>query len=264
MTPTAHWEWRMSKAFIAGLAMGGALLVAVSVGAYRTGQESAEEQAFRKESLDATPILHDVLTEKQRIHSKLYPEYQLKRAGQGTIDDLIAKNPDKKVLGTSVCPGLGPAFLEPETPENYFGNLADSADAIILGTVKRKASQVTEDRAFIFTDYDVSVTQVFKNNPSAPISVGARVTVTRQGGKVLLRGVVMRAIDSNVEPLSVNTRVVLFLTFIKETGAYQAAKAEGSFELDGSSVRPLTAGRLPPGVLGDADDFLQTLASISK
>ena len=39
----------MSKAFIAGLAMGGALLVAVSVGAYRTGQESAEEQAFRKE-----------------------------------------------------------------------------------------------------------------------------------------------------------------------------------------------------------------------
>jgi hypothetical protein len=105
---------------------------------------------------------------------------------------------------------------------------------------------------------------VFKNNPSAPIGVGACVTVTRPGGKVLLRGVVISVYDSNVEPLSVNTHIVLFLTFIPETEAYQASKAFGSFELDGSSVRPLTAGRLPPGVLGNTDDFLQTLASISR
>jgi hypothetical protein len=254
----------MSTAFIAGLAMGGALLVAVAVGACRVGPESAEEQAFRKELGDATPILHDVLTEKQRVHSRLYPDYHLTLAGQGTIDDLIAKNPDKRVLGEFVCPGLGPALLEPETPESYFGNLANSADAIILGTVKRKTSLVTEDRAFVFTDYDVSVTRVFKNNPSAPIGIGAGITVTRPGGKVLLRGVVISVYDSNVEPLSVNTRVVLFLTFIPETGAYQAAKADGGFELDGSSVRPLTADRFPPGVLGNTDDFLQTLASISE
>jgi hypothetical protein len=61
----------MSKAFIAGLATGAAMLVALTVGACRTGRESAEEQAFRKEVGDATPILHDVSTEKQRIHSRL-------------------------------------------------------------------------------------------------------------------------------------------------------------------------------------------------
>jgi hypothetical protein len=70
----------MSKAFIAGLITSVGLLVAVTVGASRTGQESAEEQAFRKELLDATPVLRDVFTEKQRIHSRLYPFYQLQRA----------------------------------------------------------------------------------------------------------------------------------------------------------------------------------------
>src|SRR5262249_19471219 len=163
-----------------------------------------------------------------------------------------------------VLPGLGPAVLQPETPETYFGNLANSSEAVILGTVKRRASQVTEDRAFLFTDYAVSVTQVFKNNPSAPIGVGADITVTRPGGKVLLQGVVVHAIDHNVRPLSVNTRVVLFLALVPETGAYQAAKAYASFELDGSSVRALTEDRLPPGVLGETDALLQTLASISK
>jgi hypothetical protein len=252
----------MSKAFIAGLATGGALLVAVTVGAYRTSQESAEKQAFRKQLPDATPVERNVLTEKQRIHSRLYQGYQLERAGQGTIDDLIAKNPDKKVVWTTVLPGLGPV-PKPETPEEYFGYLAKSADAIILGTVKGKASQVTEERAFLFTDYDVSVTQVFKNNPSAPIAVGAGITVTRSGGKVLLHGVIVLAIDQNAEPLSLNTNVVLFLHFVPETGAYRA-KGTGSFELDGSSFRPLTAEPLPPGVPAKTDKLLETLASISK
>jgi hypothetical protein len=252
----------MSKAFVAGLVSGVALLVAITVGASRRGQQRMEEEAFRKESLDATPVQLGVLSDKQRIHSRLY-SYQLERAGQGTIADLISKHPDKRIVWTEGLPGLGPV-LQPETPDKYFSNLARSSDAIIRGTVVRKASQVTEDLAFLFTDYEISIREIFKNNPVAPIDIGAGISVTRPGGKVLLQGVVVNAVDHNFEPLPINHDVILFLGFIPETGAYGATSPFGSFGLDGSSVRPLTGDRFPPGVLAGRDSFLKMLSSVSK
>lgn len=81
---------------------------------------------------------------------------------------------------------------------------------------------------------------------------------------MLLQGVVVNAIDDSFEPLPINHDVILFLRFIPETGAYQATSPFGSFELDGSSVQPLTGAHLPPGVLAGRDPFLKTLSSLSK
>jgi hypothetical protein len=253
----------MSKTFVAGLVAGAAVLVTVTVGASLRGHQKVEEEVFRKELLDATPVQLGVLIDKQSIHSRLYTSYQLQRAGQGTVTDLISKHPNERIVWTAVLPGLGPA-LEPETPEKYFRNLAKSSDAIVRGTVAGKASQVTQDLAFLFTDYDISISEIFKNNPVAPIDIGAVITVTRPGGKVLLQGVVVNAIDHSFEPLPINHDVILFLRFIPETGAYRATGPFGSFELDGSSVRPLTGDRFPPGVLAGRDPFLKTLSSVSK
>ena len=98
----------MSKAFVVGLLAVVALLVLVDIGAFRLRHQSAEEAAFQKELPDATPVQIGVLTEKQRIHSKLYTDYQLMRRGQGSIIDMVADQAKGKIIGTTVLPGLGP------------------------------------------------------------------------------------------------------------------------------------------------------------
>jgi hypothetical protein len=254
----------MSKAFVAGLVTALALLLVVGVGASRLRRQSAEEAAFQNELPDATPVQVGVLTERQRIHSKLFTHYKVTSAGQRSVTDLVAGLPSGKIAWTTLLPGLGPE-LEPESPEKYFGDLAKSSDVVIRGRVKGKVSQITEDGAFLFTDYKISVSQIVRDNPVAPLYIGGDVIVTWPGGKVLLRGVIVKAVDQNFGLPSVNSRdLVLFLRYIPETGAYRAAAPNGAFDLEGSSVRPLTNAALPPGVLGKTDSFIQMLSAISR
>jgi len=262
----------MSKPFLIGFVSGLALLFVVGVGASRLRQKDAEDakqrselERFQAELVDATPVQLGVLTETQRIHSKLYSHY-LKLGSNRTISGLVAQATGKsKIVETGVLVGMTEVLTEPATPENYFGELTELSDAVVRGRVIRSVAQLTEDDAFVFTDYDVAATEVLKSNPSAPIHRGTTLTVTRPGGKVLLNGIIVKARDDAFAPLPLNNHdVVLFLKFIPETGAYRATRATGTFELDGQILRPLTEVGFPPGVLRDADSFLQTARIVSN
>jgi len=166
--------------------------------------------------------------------------------------------------GAVLCPGLGPV-REPEAPETFFGELARASDAVIRGRVTKKTSQVTEDDAFLFTDHDVEVAEVLKDNAAAPLAPGATITVTWPGGKVLLDGVIVTAIDQNLLPLPTNGHdIVLFMKFLPQTGAYYNAPGNAAYEIDGTSVQPLTPRSfLPPGVIQDRDSFLGAIRAVS-
>lgn len=263
----------MSKSFVLGFIFGVALLIVAGVGAARLQRKDAklidaeaEEKEYQAKIVDATPVQLGVLSEKERIHSKLYIHYQNMRGGS-TISGLVAeaKSYNSRIAKTTALVGLTEALTEPETPDKFFGELAQASDAVILGKVTKKVSQITENDAFVFTDYDVAVTEVLKNNATTPIDAGATITVTRPGGIVLLDGMIVEAEDMAFQPLSINDHdVILFLRFVPETGAYKATRHNGSFELDGSILRPLTKYEFPPGVLRDKDSFLKTARSISK
>lgn len=262
----------MSKPFVIGFFVGLALLLVAGVGASRLHQKDAEQAKqrtelaeFQAELGDATPVQLGVLTENERAHSKLYGHY-LGLRNYRTISGLVEQAKGKsKIVETGVLIGLGPVLSEPETPENYFSEVARESDAVIRGRVIKKVSQITEDDAFLFTDYDVVITEVLKSDVTASLEAGARITVTRPGGKVLLDGIIVRAKDDSFAPLPVNNHeVVLFLKRIPETGAYRAARDTGTFELDGSILRALTGCAFPPGVLRDGNSFLQTARAVSK
>lgn len=259
----------MSKAFIFGFVAGAVLLIVGASASSRFQQKTAKQQEkdaeqkrYMTEIVDATPVQLGVLTNQQRIHSKPYSAYLQITRGK-TMSDLAAKAEGKhKVVGMHIGPGLMHEETDPETPENYFGKLANEMDAIIRGRVTKKTSQIAEGDSFIFTDYDVLIEEVLKNNIAAPIEAGAMITVNRPGGKVVLNGVIVKATDAAFEPLPLTNEVILFLKFIPEAGTYQT-QAIGSFELDSSSVRPLTGDHFPPGVLQNKDSFLQTLRAVS-
>lgn len=256
----------MSKGFIYGLAVGLVLLVVAGVGASKRQKRNAQEEKdraelaqYKEELADATQVQIGVLTERQRLHSRLY-EYRA--TTNKTIKDLVA-HAGGRILVIDVS-GQGEALTESQTPESYFGQLVRTSDAVIRASAKTKISQITEDGAFVFTDYDVVLTEVLKDNPDKPLgTVGATITVTRPGGKVVVDGIVVKASDRGFEPLPLNRPLLLFLRYIPETEAYRATRDVGTFEVDGSSIRPLTKAPFPPGVLRDGVSSLQTIRAIS-
>lgn len=209
----------MSKPFVLGFIVGVALLIVAGVGASRLQRRDAggidagaEEREYQAKIVDATPVQLGVLTAKQRVHGSLFNEYQERRGGK-TISRLVEQAKGKsRMVKTIAFVGCGSDLIGPETPGKYFGELAHESDAVIHGTALKKASQITEDDAFVFTDYDVVVKEVLKNNSDALIDTGATIIVTRPGGRVLVDGIIVEAEDMAFEPLPINSNdVVLFL-----------------------------------------------------
>lgn len=260
----------MSKAFVFGFAIGLTLFAVIGVGASRRQrdvQRDAEEKArqelaqYNAEIVDATPVQMAVRTERERIHGKLYRYQYLTNK---TISELLA-SPPSRILGIDLLIGQGQVLTESRSPESYFGELVRASDVVIRGKVTKKASQITEDGAFIFTDYDVSVMEILKDNSASPLAPGSTITVTRPGGKVVVEGIIVKARDRYFGPLPLSDHpVLLFLRYIPETAAYKAINSFGAFEVDGSSIRPLTEEPLPPGILRNGVSPLQTVRAISS
>jgi hypothetical protein len=255
----------MKKAYVLGVVTGLALLIVAGVAGFQLQKKDVEDEGYRAELVDASPVQSGAFTERQRVHSKQFAYYQHGRNFE-TINETVAKAKGQtKIVELEALLGLGEVRNEPQSPETFFGELARLSNAVIRGRVIRKHSYVTEDGTFIYTDYDVSVAEVFKDNPAAPISTGATITVTHPGGKVVLDKVIVKANDEAFGSLLINDNdVMLFLRFIPETGTYKATRPNGTFELSESSLRPLTKRNFPPGVLRDRESFLQAVRAASK
>jgi hypothetical protein len=207
-----------------------------------------QQQEKEKESQDATPIQEGVMTKKERKHSKLF-----EIPGGKRLKDRVANDGDVRTEQEV------PFMITPRyaTIQDYLQSLACKTDAVIIGTVKSKASQLTEQGTYIFTDYEITVTDVLKNNASSPIQTNADITVVRAGGAVKLKdnGRLLRVDSETERPLKVGDRYILFLKFIPDTGAYSAVghTGENSFEIDGDKVKQVSHGNLPLGAHSSVD-----------
>ena len=236
----------------------------------RTPEQLKRQEEFQKkyaaalykaEIVDATPVQLGVLTEQQRKHSKLYSSYG--RDFRKKISEVIAQG-EGQVNGISMGVGLGEVMTESVSPKDYFSSLVNTSDAVIRGRVLKKVSQITENDTFIFTDYEVVIIEVFKNNAASPTDIGNTITVTRPGGKVLVGKTIMMATDGLFLPLPESSReVILFLKYLPETGTYQTERYNGSFELVNNILHPLSRGSFPPGAIVDSISMIQTLRTLT-
>src|SRR5215212_11908766 len=102
-------EFKMSKSFVLGFIVGVALLIVAGAGASRLQRRdvkqidaAAEEREYQAEIVDATPVQLGALSEKQRIHSKLYTHY-LKMRGGETISKLVAQAKGKSRIARTIA-----------------------------------------------------------------------------------------------------------------------------------------------------------------
>jgi hypothetical protein len=204
---------------------------------------------------EGTPIQEGVMTERQKKHSKIFKGFEGATRGR-KLRDLVAERGD-----IDVREDLGTTFLPPSfNLHENLQRLACEADAVVIGTVKSKSSQLIEEGTFVFTDYEVAVEEILKNNFAAPIQQNNAITVTRSGGTVKLNGHIVRAIDYRDKPLEIGEHYLLYLKFISDTGAYRPfgnSMSDDTLYLRGGKITQVSRKYLPLGRrVADADSFM--------
>jgi len=188
-------------------------LVVFSYGISRTFQQSSDE----------------TLTPKQREHSKHFKEYKQ----TDKLPDMVDRFPDGVRVGVGTSLGGSDPTAPPFDLSHFLKAHACQADAVIVGKVVDQSSHMTEDQNFVFTDNEMMVEDVLKDNSQASIAQNTKITVARAGGLVKIHGRIAEARDESFRPLQVGRRYLLFLKYIPESGGYKSADSQGSFLLSG-------------------------------
>lgn len=212
---------------LVGLLLAGLIVARVST---TQGQSGQARKIATESQEEATPVQKGVLTAKQKAHRKLF-----KHPGPKLLDMAVKRAGDIEVQVDS-----GDVIILPESTAKppILLSAVCHADAVVIGTLNSKSAQLTEDENFIFTDYEMAVEEVIKNNPSAFIQLNNSLTIVRSGGAVQINGRVFRAKREDFKPPVLGKRYLFFLKFIPETGAY-LAYGNGTFQLDENKITSL-------------------------
>ncbi|MBV8857127.1 MAG: hypothetical protein JOZ02_09375 [Acidobacteria bacterium] len=202
----------------------------------------SQAELRRQQAEDATPVQPGVTTERQRVHSRLYSGRQTTGKSLREQSDELARDGQGGDVNVITSPGTPVFSPAPDGKAAPLEAAVEGSDAVIVATVTAKQSQLTEDERYVFTDYEVAVKEVLKDNAASHISASDALTVTRPGGKVLLGDHLITVVDEAVKPLQVGDEYLLFLKFIPETGTYAAVSENRSgFRLSHGRVTALTA-----------------------
>ena len=219
-----------------------------------------QQQKGKGQDEAATTIEPGIMNERQKQHSKLYDEFYPR--GHGRLDE-DPQNQRIRDFQSNMYkpPGLGP-IMPPMTAVEFMRGRWCAADAVVVGNVTDKASQLLASAQFLFTEYNLVVEKVYKNNALAPISVDGNLTVVRPGGKVQIHGRIVRTVDGRYLPLDIGSRVLLFLKYVPQTNSYDSTVQRGSFKIENGTVIPLTDQNVPGFVTNVPVDLTATMGSV--
>jgi hypothetical protein len=220
---------------------------------------NGRQQATKNRNLEEpTPIREGVMTPKEIEHGRIYKkEYEWRRGPK--LAHFRPGEDIEIVVAPPSIPGL-PGSQPINTP-TLLRDFYCAADAVVIGTISNKASQLTEDGTFVFTTYSLSVTQVLKSPDPGQILPGAGKEVTRPGGSVLLNGRIIRAVDQSFEPLRLGEQYLLFLGGVQRTGAFKPFRRGTDFKISGEKFAPLGGSSTTPELQkgGDVQDLLNLI-----
>jgi len=195
---------------------------------------------------EATVLQEGQITEKQKVHGRLFKHSgrKLREIAAEQTGDIQVEEGLPLVIITDTSPRRRPVFQ----------SALCRADAVVVGTINEKSSQFTEDGKFIFTDYQIIVEEVIKNNGRSPVLASNLITATNDGGAVVLNNRTFRARTEGFDSPLVSKRYLLFLRYIPETDS-NLMYGNGIFQLEGREVLALGPGsRDEVAKLGSRDE----------
>jgi hypothetical protein len=218
------------------------MLVGLFLAVGGIGVVSSQRAQKEDVSEKATPIRRGIMTARQREHSKLF-------SGR-SIDSKKLTDSGNKELTLTVGLEEG-SFSSEERPtiNELIRDLTCESDAIVVGIPTSKQSQLTPEEDFIFTDFNIAVATVLKDDSRRSIRGVNDIIVSRAGGKVSFDGHTITVVDRSATRLLSGTSYLLFLKRVPKTGAYTTLRGSSSI-LDNGETQKLTEqnrGEIPSG-----------------
>lgn len=137
----------------------------------------------------------------------------------------------------TIGPGVTVASVHYHWPPGFPTLPVAQSDAVVIGEVSDAKARVTEDKSTVYSEFDVNVVEVLKNDSQAPLSPGRSVIVERPGGRVQYpSGHISRFSLTGWGMPRLSGRYVLFLTRNSEDPSYHLVTG---YELRGGRVSPL-------------------------
>jgi hypothetical protein len=178
------------------------------------------ETPKREEYVAAVGALQDKMTERERAAGRLFARYRMEGAGllMGrsvfiTAHEGVASSP----VRPSLADRYGPAFCR--------------AGAVVIGRVVAARSHPIEDGTFLFTDYQMVPSEIFRNPRKPALLTGRSVSVYRPGGSLTLGGTPLFATRWDLPGLTVGKDYLLFLTYTSDLDALLSTESEDVFEV---------------------------------
>jgi hypothetical protein len=181
-----------------------------------------------KEVEEATVVDPKHISESSRIRGRLYSlGYK--------DDDLVARKAwgEKEPLMT-IRERPWRTFEWEENLDDlnkYIYKTVCRAEAIVVGGVVSKTSQLTEYRDYVFTDYEVKIEEVLKNATAAKLEVNSPIVVSSGGGSVKVGDKVIRFADKSWAQYKKGVRYLFFLKYAPTAAVYQGIIGDNSFAL---------------------------------
>ena len=235
------------------------VMALVTIFAFRQeAQTNNSNKANQQEQDDPpTPIQLGVMNEKQRKNSKRYSR-------SNEVPSLISEDRD-------VLRGIGESIISDESPENiplqevYFRNPTCQSDAIIIGKVRNKSSQLSEDTKSIFTDYDLEIFDIIKNTSPLTIRPNNIITITRSGGIVKFNNRKIEVVNASYKRLKIGKDYIFFLSYLSDSESFAPSTVEGTFEIQGNKIKRLRANNPPyQNSKEDLQGFLNIIRGIAQ
>jgi hypothetical protein len=218
----------------------GCLLAPVDVGVGRAQGNSSPQSpqaATRKPGVDRTTPALQQMTERQRA---------IAHALRGYSPSKTRLLDDQASVDISDEEYFGDPNKRPQSLADFLHQQKCSTDSTFLGTVSAAQSFPTEDGTFLFTEYQVQVTEPIRIPPAASdLNV---ITMIRSGGQMLVEGVSVAATVASTPHLEVGRTYLFFASYNPNLDVFETHGARSTLLVTDTllqSLRSLT--------LGDAD-----------
>ncbi|MGI8467683.1 MAG: hypothetical protein ACR2N3_04450 [Pyrinomonadaceae bacterium] len=210
---------KIDKKLIGTLMISALTITLIGIFAFR--QEAQISQQYQDDP--PTPVQPGVMTEKQKKHSRIFPSARGNRKliqQSGNVEEIITVHSSSNFSGRT-----------PPTRAGYFQRLACQSDSVVIARVIGKDSQLTENQDFVFTDYELEVGQVLKNNSNLDIQALKNITLTVLGGAVTIGNRHIKLTLTRKFPLHVAGEYLLFLKYVPDAESYRLISERGIFSV---------------------------------
>jgi len=228
-------------------------------------KEKRQDPARDRLRQEATPLMKK--NERQRLEGIHYDD-AVTNDRPDLLEEVKKTGRDAGWYSPGGLRMMNPSPVEPEGVK-----IARRARLIVIGAVTEAHSFLNEHNTFVFTENNVEVQEVLKNETGEEISFGSHIFVTRPGGTILVGDHLIYNDNGDQSPLAPTTQCLFFLEPLPDvTGAFcgRSYLVEGNLVKDadhgGEDFESLDQVRSQVGVaarnaLGGTDDQVRAEAT---